>query len=358
VIIFGIGIGVGVQMFVGLIIDSLQANLVARTVGRSAHVTITATKDGEYIDAPREIIQRIDTSIPVARIQQTITANVVLIGTDTVTGALFRGMDLTASDIYGVRESIVAGSLPSASDEVLVGIGLLQETEKSLGDEIIISDGSGRRGIYRITGVFDVGVGAVNDGWIAADTGIVQRYLGLRNSVDSIVIQVSDVFAADRIANDIRDIVAVRGLAVSDWKQENAELLNALASQSSSTFMIQFFVLVSVIIAISSVLSVTVMQKQRQIGILKAMGLSDTTARNIILLVSFIMGSIGSALGLGIGFVLFFGFIAGTGMFDPIIRWPYILGTLIITTLAAASAGILPAQRSARLNPIDIIQNE
>ncbi len=93
----------------------------------------------------------------------------------------------------------------------------------------------------------------------------------------------------------------LKGLKVTEWQAQNADLLSALKSQSSSSYMIQFFVLVAVALGIASTLAISAVQKTRQIGILKAMGMKDRQAGRIFLWQALILGVRGAAVGVVAG---------------------------------------------------------
>jgi lipoprotein-releasing system permease protein len=106
------------------------------------------------------------------------------------------------------------------------------------------------------------------------------------------------------------------------------------------------------------------MQKSRQLGILKAMGLKNSQSSIIFMQTSFVIGIIGSTVGTIFGFGLFYGFINGVKdadglpVFAPIVRGQYVFVTWAVTVAASTLAGFIPARKSAKLDPIEIIQNE
>src|SRR5690606_6788034 len=128
-----------------------------------------------------------------------------------------------------------------------------------------------------------------------------QSLLALPGGVTVIDVTVDDIFAADRMAARVRSLV---GLRAESWMESNSQLMNALSSQSLSTQMISFFVAMSVALGIASVLAVSVAQRTREIGILRAMG----TRRRQMLLVFLVQGAVlgltGSALGALAGWAL------------------------------------------------------
>lgn len=357
-IILGIGVGVAAQIFVGLIIDSLQANLIESTVGKSAHIRILNKEDGENISQSEKIITKIQNVNQITKIQQISESSALAASDNETSGIIFRGVNLEESDIFGIKESIVEGKLNYSSNEILIGTNLAEKLDIKKGDNLKIIDNKGEQTTYKISGIFDLGVAAINESWVISSIKTSQRLFGIGNKISEIDIQINDVFLSQEVSDEIINVINNTDLKVIDWQEENEELLSALSAQSGSSFMIQFFVLLSVVIAITSVLSITVMQKQKQIGILKAMGLKNKDSMAVFLLISFMLGLAGSLVGLGLGFLFFNIFTNATGIFEPVVRWNYVLATVIITTMSATFAGFFPGRRSAMLDPIEIIQNE
>ena len=152
-------------------------------------------------------------------------------------------------------------------------------------------------------------------------------------------------------------------VSVTNWKEQNQSLLSGLQGQSISSLMIQVFVLVSVVLGIASVLAITVMQKSRQIGILKAMGINNTKASFIFLIEGVILGIFGAIVGIGLGLGLSFAFTTfavnadGTPVVALYIDYGFIAISGCIAVISCIIASLIPAVRSSKLNPIDIIRN-
>jgi lipoprotein-releasing system permease protein len=150
---------------------------------------------------------------------------------------------------------------------------------------------------------------------------------------------------------------------VSNWKDQNADLLSGLNGQSVSSIMIQVFVTLSVVLGIASVLAITVLQKSKQLGILKAMGIKDKEASMIFLSEGFILGVFGAIGGvsLGLGLSLAFTKFAvnpdGTPVVDLYIDPWFIALSAGIAILAASLASLIPARKSSKISVIEVIKN-
>ena len=138
---------------------------------------------------------------------------------------------------------------------------------------------SPRTSTLQIVGFYDLGVAAVNLLWAITLNSTVSEMFHSGTNITSINIQLSAPFTADTVAAQIQGFITDQNTTVTNWKAQNESLLTGLTGQSISSDMIQVFVLVAVVVGISSVLAITVLQKSKQIGILKAMGANDASSR-------------------------------------------------------------------------------
>lgn len=206
---------------------------------------------------------------------------------------------------------------------------------------------------FQVAGIFDLGAAAANDRLAFLDTASVGEALGLGDDeYSAIEIQVDDVFTSTEVA--VR--LASDGIEVIDWQDENQELLSGLAAQSGSSFMIQAFVLVAVALGIASTLAISAVQKTRQIGILKAMGMTDAAAGRVFLLQALILGTAGVALGIAFGYLLIWGFSFAPVDFSVRPSLTLILISAAIGIVVALASSVIPSRSTSRLNPIEVIQ--
>jgi len=362
-VVIGISIGVSVQVFVGTLIGSLQQSLIERTIGNSPQVTITSS-----LDDP--VIMDSDTILAVVEDVDGLTARSVSVDSPAfineggrTSSVLVRGWDLEAADqIYGILDNVQAGSAPS-DDEVLVGIGLAEEQGIGPGDSVNLSVANGTRYAFTVAGVFDLGVSSIDDGWVITTLGSAQRMFSLGEGVTSVEFKVQDVFAADAVALEMSTLLESYPVQVDNWKDQNEQLLSGLQGQTISSLMIQVFVLAAVVIAIASVLAIKVVQKSKQIGILKAMGLTDGASSRVFLYEGLLLGLVGSVFGVVLGVSLLISFVTfatnpdGSPLIDLYIDYPFVMGSGVIAVLAAALAAVIPARKSSKLSPIEVIRN-
>lgn len=377
-ILAGIAVGVAVQIFLSSLIVSLQNNLVESTVGNSSHITFsekafdyediksepgsvfienTSVSEENQLSGWRELTVLLSESGRLSAISPVVESNGFLVSGRGNAPVLLRGIDPERADgIYDLSSRMVEGVFSIEGNEALVGDTLRKTYDLETGEFIRVTLPGGSVETLLVKGVFDLENQAVNDAWIFMDLGQAQKILLGSDTVTKIETQVSDVFEADRIGAYYQN--RLEGIEVENWKDANASLLAALSSQGSSSLTIQVFVLLAILLGISSVLGITVVQKSREIGILKAMGARNVSASRIFLFQGAALGFAGSLLGCGVGVLLTLSFnrFAATG-FDIIIR-PLNLGAIVlITTAASFVSALVPSRNSKKLNPIEVIRN-
>jgi lipoprotein-releasing system permease protein len=366
VIILGIGVGVAVQIFIGSLILGLQTSLIDKTIGNSSQITVTSVQDNVLIPNDASLIQKIEGVDNRIQPVSPVLDQPAFLDAAISQSVVVRGFDLNrAEGIYQFSKYITEGKLPKSKGEFLVGSILQEKNGLTVGDSITLVTTDRRTVTGTISGFFDLKVAAVNGSWCVTTLETAQSLFQTGDMISSLEMQVTraDVFDADLIAASIITKINDESLSVVNWKTQNEQLLSGLQGQSISSLMIQVFVMLSVLLGIASVLAITVMQKSRQIGILKAMGIKNRTASLIFLTEGFVLGIFGAATGVAFGVGLSYAFTKfalnsdGTPVvplsFDP----NFIALSACVAVLACVLASLIPARKSSKLDPIDIIRN-
>lgn len=379
-IILGIAIGVSVMVFLSALIDGLQANLIEKTVGRSPHIVISSDENAAaeavkslngnpvlVLDATRKTMrpmvewrnitagltadQRIKTALPVVEGSGLIERGQIS------RAILLKGFDLNQADrIYNLTGSLVAGSPNLPDGAVLIGKDLAADLGVSVGEPITL-ELSGRDSLpVVVDGIFDLGVSAINQRWMVMDQRRAAALLGLGDRVNTIEVQVHDVLQADALAAEWSQ--RLPGLAVESWQESNASLLAGLRSQSSSSYTIQFFVMLAVILGVASVLAISAVQKSKQIGILKAMGIRTGSVSRVFMIQGLVLGTLGTLSGLGLGLLMSKAFIVLAKQDYTLLLKPMTTAIIVLSTIVAAVlAAYLPARQVSQIDPIEVIRN-
>ncbi len=368
-IISAITIGVSVQIFIGLLIQGLQLNLVDQTIGNASQITIRSTREDNVIISPQNMVEKIKNSEYADQITSIFpvseTAGIVRLEKRDYS-TFIRGFDFSeANKIYQFDESLVEGTLPNKENEVIIGNEMAQELSLKIGDTIsvVIPPVVIFPKTVQISGIFKLGLGTANRSWIISDIKTVQNLTSKPNTASSIEMQIKEPFEADTIAAGMASNLAGESIKILNWKVENEDLLSALGGQSISSIMIQVFVIISVALAIASVLAISVVQKSRQLGILKAMGIKNSMAGQIFIFEGLILGVFGAILGtlLGIGLIWMFTTFAvnpdGTAVVPVYVNYGFIILSMAIAVASAVISATIPGRRSAKLSPIEVIRN-
>ena len=241
----------------------------------------------------------------------------------------------------------------------MIGQRLADDLGIRVGDKMSLVTAGNRTLAVRITGIFSLGVKDPDQRWVYLSLRSAQNLLDFNGQITGIDLQVNSLFDAEKIAQSLQSRYGVKA---ESWMNTNQQLMTALKSQTASTRIIRFFVLISVAFGIASVLAIAVVQKQKEIGILRAMGLSQRSVLTVFLLQGGLLGFIGSILGsfagLGLGqiFSLFARSPSGEPLFNLALTNGLILSSMAVATVTGLLAAALPAYRAAKLDPVQAIR--
>jgi lipoprotein-releasing system permease protein len=378
-ILVGIAVGVSVIVFITALIQGLQSNIIERTLGTQAHVKVEAPDDvNRLVALPANTTQLVLETRRAQRLrsinnwQQVMAALDVFPGvkavSPVVSGPAFarRGNAVESVALVGmepvryqriipVGDDIVAGSLRVGAGDAVIGRLLADDLGVRVGDKFRLFAGDGREAQLNIAGIFELGVRELDQRYVYLDLKQTQSLLDLPGGVTVIDLTVDDLFSADAVAARVAQLT---GLKAESWMQSNAQLMNALSSQSLSTTMISFFVALSVAFGIASVLSISVVQRTREIGILRAMGTRRGQMLKVFLVQGALLGFAGSAVGAcaGYGLVWVFNTFGPKLFYIPVapILVPMAMG---IATLTGTLAAAVPARRASYLDPVVAIRH-
>jgi len=379
----GTTVGVAVMVFLTALISGLQQSLVRQTLSSQAHILVKAPERSARVLPPpagtvlAARVDRVPDRIRSIEQWQQVLASIatvpgVLAATPTAAGAAFasRGPATKSITLRGIEpESFArvievvpkmrAGRFALEGAEAIVGTVLASDLGVGVGDKVRLSTPEGRGDVFTVSGVFDLGNKEVNARWVFVPLRSAQTMLDIPGGATTIEVKVAEIFEAEKLA---REIARRHGLSADSWMELNQQLLVGLRSQSASSWMIQVLVVLAVALGIASVLGVSVIQKSREIGILKATGTSTGAIQRIFLLEGALVGGAGSVLGalLGSGMAVAFARLARAPTGDPLfpvdLTPGLFLGAAAVAIVTGTLAAWFPASRAARLEPADVIR--
>jgi len=372
-IIFGIAVGSAVIVFITALITGLQANVIERTLGTQAHIRILPpdevnrvlpADDGSWslvLESPRaqrlrSIINWQDIRDVLDEDRQVLAVSPVISGPAIARRGVARasvallGIDpVRYQQIIPLAKDLIAGQFSIGAGHAVIGKELARDLGLGIGDKLRLDAGEGREAVVDIAGIFELGVRELDARYVYLDLKQAQTLLDLAGGVTVIDTTVGEIFEADRIAERLARLT---GLRAESWMETNGQLLNALSSQSMTTEMIRVFVGVSVAFGIASVLAVSVVQRTREIGILRAMGSPRGQILRVFLLQGGLLGLLGSACGGAVGWGLVQVFnLAGPRLFFIPVDPTLVPLAMLVATVTGVLAAAMPARRAARYDP-------
>ena len=261
--------------------------------------------------------------------------------------------------IVRMEEYMVAGRFAVDGPRAVIGSELAKDLGIGLEDKLRVMLPNGRDELLVVGGVFDIGNKDLNRRWIFVTLPLAQSLLDLPGGISNLDLTVADIFAAQAVADRLR---GATGLTVDNWMQTNAQLLAALRNQTVSNNLIRSFVTLIVALGIASVLVVSVVQKQKEIGILRAMGASRGMILQVFLIQGAAVGAVGSAVGSLLAFTLLQVFshiyrnADGSPLFSAQLEPRFIVMAALVATGVGLASALIPARRAARMDPVQAIR--
>lgn len=384
-ILGAVAVGVSVIVFLSALIGGLQASLIEKTLGSQPHVTLRSPREEarpltapnpnlaiarsvqespqrlRSIDQWPSVIAAAERVAGVTAVSPSITGAGFAMRADAKSPIVVRGVEPERFlAIIDIRKRLIAGRFELEGGDVVIGSKLAADLGVAVGDKLRVSTTEGVNDVVTVRGIFSVGNLGIDQTWLITSLRHAQALYALPGGVTTIELKVADVFDAERVAQTVH---GATGLQADSWMTVNADLLAGLSAQSSSKGLIQFFVIVAVALGIASVLIVSVVQKSREIGILRAVGTPPRRILMVFLIQGGLLGAVGSVLGAGLGalFAKLFENVAREPSGAP--RFPVQLGLPLFAFAIALATGVgllsavIPARRAARLDPATAIRN-
>lgn len=280
-----------------------------------------------------------------------------------------RGGDFTFRDSHGGRNGVVLGSRLAARLNVAVGADSV--TLISLGSaKVSPVTGTLAPNIlkYEVTGIFETGMYEYDNSYVIMALSAAQELAQLGPAVTGIEVKTVDRWGAPRVARSLADTLGFP-YRTEDWQQQNSSLFQALRLEKLGMTVILLLIVLVAAFNIVSTLTMVVTDKTREIGILKAMGMSARSIKRIFFAQGVVIGLVGTLSGLVVGL------IAADSVdryrlipLDPAVYFidhlpidsrPLDVALIVFASLAiAALATLYPARQAARLYPVEAIRHE
>ena len=296
----------------------------------------------------------------VLAVSPTIQGSVLAIRGDASRAVTLSGIEPDSYfQIVRVRDYVVAGEARLSSEDIIIGTELANNLGAAVGDKLNIQAASGASRALTITGLVDLGSKGANQRTAYAALRTAQSLLGMIGGVTTIDMTVHDIYAAEMIAQRIQ---AANAVEADSWIRTNAQFFTAVQAQETSNTLIRLFVALSVAFGIAAVLIVSVIQRSKDIGILRAMGTSQGQILRVFLLQGGLLGFVGSLFGaaLGASALVYWHSVArqadGSELFPLVLEQRLFIVTALLATVTGLLAATAPAVRAAKLDPVVAIR--
>ncbi len=379
--IAGVAVGVMALLVVIGVMTGFDQDLKKKILSVNAHVILI--KPGYSLSNYDSLVQQVEAIPGVISAKPFIYTQVMVSGPGNISGGVIRGLDLPTINQGGppaveVRDGSFK-TLAEVRDQELPAVALGNELAKNIGatvgGQIKIISPLGtltpmgripRMKNFHVEAIFHSGMFEFDNTLVYASIPQVQAYLGLDDKVTGLEIQVKDIYAADQIAAAIQEKLGPT-YQTRDWMRMNRSLFAALKLEKVAMFIILTLIVLVAAFNITSTLIMLVMEKTKDIAILKSMGATRRSIMKIFMLEGLIIGAIGTVLGLGLGFILTsilkkYEFIKLPSDVYYISTLPVKIETLDVALIAGATmiisflATLYPSWQASRLDPVEAIR--
>ncbi len=383
-IIGGAAVGVAVIYFITAVLVGVQLDLIRRVTGAQPHVVlkppedtvaplVAPTTDNARLASVQARPQRLTTidGWPALLRETEATQGVTAVapvasgGALAVKGDASRAIVIIGTDIDRYRrvvkfdDKIVQGALRLEAGDAMIGTDLAHDLGAVLGDRFRVQSAEGASEVFQIRALLDLGSRDLNRRYVYTALRPAQSLLKISSRITNIDVAVDDIMRADEVAARLR---AQSGQQIESWIQTNKQVFAAIGNQDIMTILIRVFVTIVVVLGIASVLVVSVVQKRKEIGIMRAIGATRSQMLRVFLMQGALVGFSGALVGTAFGMVLISVFsrilrsASGAPLFSLAFDFNLMLVALSAATLLGVLAAVLPARNAANLDPAEAIR--
>ncbi len=365
--ILGVAVGVMALIVVLSVMNGFDHDLQEKIIGTNAHIIIERRGGIEDFSGVIEKVLGIDEVVAASPF---IVAEAMIRYEDRVKGILFKGIDpQRETQVTKLGEYIVGGNLDFGGEGIVLGEELAQNLGVYLGDRVsLVSPLSSQVHHFIVEGIFSSGLYEYDMNLAFGTLTSAQRLFKAPGVVSSIGLKLDNVYQAGRVKRQIQRTLGFP-YGVKSWMDINRNLFSALRLEKTVMFIILALIVLVACFNIASTLIMVVMEKTKDIGILKAIGATNKSIKKIFGNCGLIIGLLGAALGTGVGFLLcyllktyrFIKLPADIYYIDRLpvrVEWRDTAMIVLAAVIISWVATFYPAHQAAKLKPADALRYE
>ncbi len=368
--VLGIAIGVMALIVVIGVMTGFDRDLRDKIVGNYSHITIAGYNgidEKEY----GKILEKISANPQIKGVSPYVQGQVLIKAGTRVFAAGLKGINpSTESSVTKIKQYLTAGKIDNLGpDKVIIGKELAAYLGLFLNSDLLTYSSLGKERVLKVVGIFNSGMYDYDLNLIFSDTKTAQDILGLNNKFSAIAVKLDNLNLADKVKGEISSVLGF-DYNIRTWMEANQNFFAALKLEKLTMFIILTLIILVASFNIISTLVVMVVDKTRDIGILKAIGMSSVRIRNIFTYQGFIIGVLGIFSGTAGGILLCvllkkYQFIKLPQDIYYIDRlpvfiefWPDIALIILAAIAITLISTIYPARKASRLNPVEALRYE
>lgn len=363
----GVAVGVMALIVVIAVMSGFDSDLKEKITGANPHLYIESL--GGMRD-PGEVMARLESVKAVTGSAPFIHGQVMVVGKGAVHGVLLRGIDpAREGSVTRLQGAVTEGSFEVGRGEILLGSELARKLNVGVGERMELVSPSRKKGeSFDVKGIFHSGMYDYDLNLVFVSLEEAQRLFKMEGKVGGVSARLQDMYQAEEVKKELRERLGP-SYQMTSWIDLNRNLFGALALEKTAMFIILTLIVCVACFNIASSLLMTVMEKTKDIGILKAVGSSSRSIHFIFSLQGLLIGLVGTLLGAGGGVGLCallkrYSFIRLPQDIYYIERLPVEIqwGDSFLIAFAAMVMSWLstlyPAWRASRLDPVEALRYE
>jgi len=366
--ILGIALGVMALIVVISVMNGFDKELREKIVGVNPHIYIE--KEGG-IENPEELLAGLDNTEHIIGASPFINGQALFKADREVRGVLLRGVDpLRERKVSNIEKYLAAGTLDLSDGDIIIGKELAERAYLSLGDKVsIISSGQGHALDFNVAGIFNSGMYEYDVNLVLTNIAAAQKIYNLKKGVvGGVGVRLDNIYRSSALRKALQKTLGYP-YRVRDWMGLNKNLFSALRLEKTVMFVIVALIVVVACFNIAGTLIMLVMEKTKDIGILKAIGATNRAIRKIFTFEGLILGFLGTSAG-ALGGVLLCHLLKSYEFIKlpreiyyieslPVqMRWLDSIIIVVSALIISLLATIYPAHQAARLNPAETLRYE